>query len=130
MLLGTKRVAGDFAISNSNITRDGTGSHPHKTLSTGQPRESLGNMLQDAEHHKSTLPIYQSTGSSAPAAQTAEPAEPKHDYDAFVSYRRGDATRLAQWIRNRLQHFRLPPKILAELPHNIELFRSTIRTYK
>ncbi|MEY9234077.1 hypothetical protein ABIF68_002524 [Bradyrhizobium japonicum] len=75
-------------------------------------------MPQDAEHHNSTLPIYQSTRSSAPAAQTAEPAEPKHDYDAFVSYRRRDATRLAQWIRNRLQRFRLPPEILSELPHD------------
>jgi hypothetical protein len=75
-------------------------------------------MPQDAQHHNSTVPIYQSAGSSPPAVQTAEPAEPKYDYDAFVSYRRRDASRLAQWIRNRVQHFRLPPEILGELPHN------------
>jgi hypothetical protein len=39
-----------------------------------------------------------------------------YQYDAFLSYRRRDATRLAQWIRNRLQRFRLPLEILRELP--------------
>lgn len=38
-----------------------------------------------------------------------------YDYDAFLSYRRRDATRLAQWIRRRLQRFRIPPEILREL---------------
>jgi WD40 repeat protein len=38
-----------------------------------------------------------------------------YDYDAFLSYRRRDATRLAQWIRRRLQRFRIPPEILKEL---------------
>jgi WD40 repeat protein len=43
-------------------------------------------------------------------------ASARLEYDAFLSYRRRDATRLAQWIRNRLQRFRLPPEILQELP--------------
>jgi WD40 repeat protein len=30
-----------------------------------------------------------------------------YQYDAFLSYRRRDATRLAQWIRRRLQRFRI-----------------------
>jgi WD40 repeat protein len=40
----------------------------------------------------------------------------KYEYDAFLSYRRRDATRLAQWIRNKLQRFRLPQEILRDLP--------------
>ena len=51
-----------------------------------------------------------------PAVETPESIQQKYDYDAFVSYRRRDATRLAQWIRNKLQSFRLPPEILRELP--------------
>src|SRR5436309_2028708 len=39
-----------------------------------------------------------------------------YQYDAFLSYRRRDATRLAQWIRSRLQRFRLPLEILRALP--------------
>jgi len=39
-----------------------------------------------------------------------------YEYDAFISYRRRDATQLAQWIRAKLQRFRLPPEILRELP--------------
>jgi WD40 repeat protein len=39
-----------------------------------------------------------------------------YQYDAFLSYRRLDATRVAQWIRRRLQRFRLPLEILRELP--------------
>ena len=38
-----------------------------------------------------------------------------YEYDAFLSYRRRDSTRLAQWIRNKLQRFRLPPEILQGL---------------
>jgi WD40 repeat protein len=38
-----------------------------------------------------------------------------YQYDAFLSYRRRDATRLARWIRRRLQRFRIPPEILREL---------------
>lgn len=59
--------------------------------------------------------LFQHTGSSAPAAQTADLPGPKYDYDAFVSYRRRDSTRLAHWIRSRLQRYRLPPEILEEL---------------
>lgn len=36
-------------------------------------------------------------------------------FDAFLSYRRQDATRLARWIRRRLHRFRMPPEILREL---------------
>lgn len=39
----------------------------------------------------------------------------KYDYDAFISYRRRDASALARWIRDRLQHYRLPPEVLKEL---------------
>jgi hypothetical protein len=43
-------------------------------------------------------------------------------YDAFVSYRRRDATRLAQWIRSNLQRFTLPDEILPDLkPEKREL---------
>lgn len=60
--------------------------------------------------------LFQSVGSSAPAARAVDSFEPRYDYDAFVSYRRRDSTRLAQWIRSRLQRHRLPPEILEELP--------------
>ena len=49
-------------------------------------------------------------------AENTERIRQKFEYDAFVSYRRRDATRLAQWIRSKLQRFRLPPEILRELP--------------
>jgi WD40 repeat protein len=39
----------------------------------------------------------------------------KYEFDGFLSYRRGDATSLAQWIRRKLQSFRLPPEIVREL---------------
>jgi hypothetical protein len=39
-----------------------------------------------------------------------------YSYDAFISYRRGDASMLARWIRNRLQRYRLPPELLDALP--------------
>ncbi|MET4630909.1 WD40 repeat protein [Bradyrhizobium sp. I1.8.5] len=45
-------------------------------------------------------------------------APQRFEYDAFLSYRRRDATRLAQWMRSKLQHFRLPPEILRELSHD------------
>jgi hypothetical protein len=32
-----------------------------------------------------------------------------------LSYRRRDATQLAQWIRAKLQRFRLPPEIVRDL---------------
>jgi hypothetical protein len=57
--------------------------------------------------------------STPPAAETAERAQ-KYQYDAFVSYRRRDATGLAQWIRSRLQRFRLPPEILSQLSRQKE----------
>ncbi|MBZ9954812.1 MULTISPECIES: WD40 repeat domain-containing protein [unclassified Mesorhizobium] len=50
-------------------------------------------------------------------------AHQKYDYDAFISYRRGDASQLAHWIRNKLQRTRLPLEIVAELsPENKELY--------
>ena len=50
-----------------------------------------------------------------PSDVTAQERFGQNEYDAFVSYRRRDATQLAQWIRNKLQRFRLPPEILHEL---------------
>jgi hypothetical protein len=38
-----------------------------------------------------------------------------YEYDAFISYRRKDASHIAHWIRRRLQHFRMPPVVLAAL---------------
>ena len=37
-------------------------------------------------------------------------------YDAFISYRRSEASTLARWIRNRLQRYRLPPDVLNAIP--------------
>jgi hypothetical protein len=37
-------------------------------------------------------------------------------YDAFISYRRAEASALARWIRNRLQRYRLPAEVLDTLP--------------
>jgi WD40 repeat protein len=57
-------------------------------------------------------------------------APQRFEYDAFLSYRRRDATRLAQWVRSKLQHFRLPPEILRELsPHKQELHRRGPRVW-
>ncbi|MER9018977.1 hypothetical protein [Mesorhizobium sp. M0898] len=39
----------------------------------------------------------------------------KYEYDAFISYRRSDAGQLARWIRNKLQRFRLPAKVIRGL---------------
>jgi hypothetical protein len=39
----------------------------------------------------------------------------KSDYDAFISYRRGDASPIAHWIRHRLQKYKLPDDILPKL---------------
>ncbi|RNJ42386.1 hypothetical protein B5V01_08190 [Mesorhizobium erdmanii] len=36
-------------------------------------------------------------------------------YDAFISYRRAEASALANWIRNRLQRYRLPKEVLEML---------------
>jgi hypothetical protein len=54
--------------------------------------------------------------SAAPAAEFIGCAPQPYEFDAFISYRRRDATQLAQWIRTKLQHFRLPAEILRELP--------------
>jgi WD40 repeat protein len=74
-------------------------------------------MAQGTEHQYPVLANNQSSGRNAPPA-TERPQHTSHnyEYEAFVSYRRRDATRLAQWIRNKLQRFRLPPEILRELP--------------
>lgn len=37
------------------------------------------------------------------------------DYDAFISYRRSDASPIAHWIRNRLLKYKLPDEILPKL---------------
>lgn len=36
----------------------------------------------------------------------------KNDYDAFISYRRGDASSIAHWIRHRLLKYKLPDDVL------------------
>jgi WD40 repeat protein len=41
--------------------------------------------------------------------------EALYEYDAFISYRRRDASLLAHWIRDRLQGSKLPPAILRQL---------------
>jgi WD domain, G-beta repeat len=50
-----------------------------------------------------------------PATDALAEIETAYEYDAFVSYRRRDATALAQWIRDRLRHYRLPPEVLEGL---------------
>lgn len=39
----------------------------------------------------------------------------QNSYDAFISYRRAEASALASWIRNRLQRYRLPAEVLETL---------------
>jgi WD40 repeat protein len=73
-------------------------------------------MVQDAESLGPTLANNHSASlSDPPEAEKSERATQSYEYDAFVSYRRSDATRLAQWIRIKLQRFRLPPEILRDL---------------
>src|SRR4051812_4780492 len=51
-------------------------------------------------------------------------------YEAFISYRRGDASALALWIRNRLQRYRLPDEVLKALPQEMQdLHRRRPRVY-
>jgi WD40 repeat protein len=38
-----------------------------------------------------------------------------YEYDAFISYRRLDASALAQWIRQRLQRYKLPREVFEKL---------------
>jgi WD40 repeat protein len=38
-------------------------------------------------------------------------AQPTYDYDAFISYRRADGADLAQWLRRKLQDYRLPASL-------------------
>src|ERR1700694_2683012 len=66
-------------------------------------------MVHDNDHLGSS-----SSDDFAAVEQRKDPGQSEHD--AFLSYRRRDATQLAQWIRNKLQRFRLPPEILRELP--------------
>jgi WD40 repeat protein len=76
----------------------------------------------EQEHH-STLAIFEPVSSiAASSAETADRNHQSYAYDAFISYRRRDATWLARWIRNKLLQFRLPPEIVHELPrHKQEL---------
>jgi hypothetical protein len=37
-------------------------------------------------------------------------------FDAFISYRRGDATAIANWMRRKILNFRLPETILSDIP--------------
>jgi hypothetical protein len=64
------------------------------------------------------------------AAGAKRSLDRNYDYDGFVSYRRRDATRLAQWIRNRLQSFRLSVEILRELsPDKQALYKRSPRIW-
>jgi hypothetical protein len=46
-----------------------------------------------------------------------------YEFDAFISYRRRDATLLAKWVRLRLRNFRLSKEILESLgKHKQELY--------
>ena len=73
-------------------------------------------MMAGTEHQRSVYANDTSPVASRPPAG-ALPGSTPHNcvYDAFISYRRRDATQLAQWIRNKLQQFCLPPEILREL---------------
>jgi WD40 repeat protein len=58
-------------------------------------------------------------GSVAPVLDqqaAGAPNLPPSTYDVFISYRRKDATPLAQWIRRQILNYRLPPEILKSLP--------------
>jgi hypothetical protein len=59
-------------------------------------------MAYDTEQQSAAAPNY------ASPPKERERTMGKYDYDAFLSYRRRDATQVAQWIRNKLQRFRLP----------------------
>lgn len=50
------------------------------------------------------------------SADSATLGSAPYEYDAFISYRRRDATGLARWIRDRLQRYKLPPEVLEVLP--------------
>jgi WD40 repeat protein len=45
----------------------------------------------------------------------AEQTKKHFVYDAFISYRRHDATKLAQWIRNKLRNYKLPQEIISAI---------------
>ncbi len=46
-------------------------------------------------------------------------------YDAFISYRRSDGSRTAQWLRRELQSFRLPRALRADLGRPVKLYLDT-----
>ena len=54
-------------------------------------------------------------GGPPAATEALSEVEAAYEYDAFISYRRRDATALARWIRDRLQRYRFPPEVLEGL---------------
>jgi WD40 repeat protein len=60
---------------------------------------------------KLTSRFLSNTMEDQPVKETLE--DPRND--VFISYRRRDATKLAQWIRRKLRSFKIPPEILKEL---------------
>ena len=50
---------------------------------------------------------------------------PLHDYDAFISYRRRDGGRLANWIRIQLQKYRLPVQLGEERKKTLKIYLDT-----
>jgi hypothetical protein len=75
------------------------------------------------EQEHPTLATFEPVSSTAASsAETGNRNQQSYVYDAFISYRRRDATPLASWIRNKLLRYRLPPEIVKELPrHKQEL---------
>jgi hypothetical protein len=53
---------------------------------------------------------------AAPGTEAPSTLSCSDDYDAFIAYRRGDATSLARWLRARLQNFVLPDEIVRDIP--------------
>src|SRR3954452_12578490 len=74
------------------------------------------NVTRSIDAPLSMAPTSQEEVWNAPSVDESDKRSlPGYEYDAFISYRRGDAAALAQWIRNGLQRFRLPAAILSEL---------------
>jgi hypothetical protein len=55
---------------------------------------------------------------------------PAGGYEAFISYRRGDGSAIARWLRGRLERYRLPAAVVAMLsPEKQALHRRRPRIY-
>ncbi len=82
--------------------------------------ESAGNPRASVRTQSVANAALAKLGSVAPfVAQqaSAAPILPGSTYDVFISYRRKDASQLAQWIRRQILNYRLPAEILKALPN-------------